>query len=190
MASRNDIHSCLVLAEIWKLLTSTLSHKMCHRKPTTEPKLLILVSFFSGEDTSSRHPLIPVIASIYYGKYAVNSNWIELNWIELGSIYMPFNFYWATLYMLYQSLFESYRNIKEGLCTASKKFVPKKIFPIHFILQLVFYFYTITRTLMSFSTYSCITCQCCSIIGRCIDNGVKTFVVVTIIISLKVLDQL
>ena len=31
----------------------TLSHKMHSRKQTTEPKLLILVSFFSGEDTSS-----------------------------------------------------------------------------------------------------------------------------------------
>ena len=31
---------------------STLPHKMCPRKQTTEPKLLILVSFFSGEVTS------------------------------------------------------------------------------------------------------------------------------------------
>ena len=31
---------------------STLPHKMCPRKKTTEPKLLILVSFFSGEVTS------------------------------------------------------------------------------------------------------------------------------------------
>ena len=31
---------------------STLSHKMCPRKQTTEPKLLVLVSFFSGYVTS------------------------------------------------------------------------------------------------------------------------------------------
>ena len=35
-----------------KFLNSTLSHKMCPRKQTTEPKLLILVSFFSSEVTS------------------------------------------------------------------------------------------------------------------------------------------
>ena len=61
VASQNDIHSSLVLAEKGKLWTSTLSHKMCPRKQTTEPKLLILVSFFSEEDTSSmQHPRLEV----------------------------------------------------------------------------------------------------------------------------------
>ena len=46
MASRNDIHSRLVQAEKGKVWASTLSHKMCHKKQTTEPKLLILVSFW------------------------------------------------------------------------------------------------------------------------------------------------
>ena len=51
VASRNGIYSSLVLAEkesfyIW---TSTSSHKMCPRKPNTEPKLLILVSFFLSQ---------------------------------------------------------------------------------------------------------------------------------------------
>ena len=41
------------LAEKGKFWASTLFHKMCPRKQTTEPKLLILISFFSGEDTSS-----------------------------------------------------------------------------------------------------------------------------------------
>ena len=36
-----------------KFGVSTLSHKMCPRKQTTEPKLVILVSFFSGEVTSN-----------------------------------------------------------------------------------------------------------------------------------------
>ena len=53
MASRNNVNSNLVLVEKWKFWTSTWSHKMCHRKQTTETKLLILVSFFSGGDTSS-----------------------------------------------------------------------------------------------------------------------------------------
>ena len=53
MASPNDIHSSRDLAEKETILTSTLSHKMSPTKQTTEPKLLILVSFFSGEDTSS-----------------------------------------------------------------------------------------------------------------------------------------
>ena len=38
-----------VKGKLWAL---TLPHKMCPRKQTTGPKLLILVSFFSGEVTS------------------------------------------------------------------------------------------------------------------------------------------
>ena len=53
MASGNDFLSSLVLTDKGKVWTSTLSYKMCPRKQTTEPKLLILVSVFSGEDTSS-----------------------------------------------------------------------------------------------------------------------------------------
>ena len=45
-------YSALVKVEKGKFWASTLSHKMCLRKQTTEPKLLILVSFFSGEVTS------------------------------------------------------------------------------------------------------------------------------------------
>ena len=52
MASRNDIHSCIVSVEKEKCGTSTLSHKMCPRKQTTEPKSLILETLLSG-DTSS-----------------------------------------------------------------------------------------------------------------------------------------
>ena len=51
-----------------KIWTSSLSHKMCPRKQTTEPKLLILVHF-SHEKVP--YPLIPVNASTYYGKCAV-----------------------------------------------------------------------------------------------------------------------
>ena len=43
---------------------------MCPRKQTTDPKLLILVSFFSGEVLP--HTLIPVIASTYCGKYPIS----------------------------------------------------------------------------------------------------------------------
>ena len=56
-----------------KIWNSTLSDKMCPRKQTTEPKLLILVSFFSGEvtpytDTSySIHILWEVCRSVIYG---------------------------------------------------------------------------------------------------------------------------
>ena len=52
---------------------STLSHKMCPRKQTTEPKLLILVSFLSREVTSYTdtsyciHTLLEVCCSIFYG---------------------------------------------------------------------------------------------------------------------------
>ena len=52
MASRNGIFSALVWAEKGKFGASTLSYKTCPRKQTTEPKLLIWVSFFSGEVTS------------------------------------------------------------------------------------------------------------------------------------------
>ena len=51
MASRNGLHSALVLAKNWPFWASTLSHIMCARKQTAEPKLLILVSVFSGEVT-------------------------------------------------------------------------------------------------------------------------------------------
>ena len=46
MTSQNDIHSHLVLSEKENFWALTLSHKMCPRKQTTEPKLLILVSIF------------------------------------------------------------------------------------------------------------------------------------------------
>ena len=49
---------------------STLAHKMGPRKQTTEPKLLILVSFFSGEVTYYTDTSY-CIHIIYYGKYAV-----------------------------------------------------------------------------------------------------------------------
>ena len=45
---------------------------MCPRKQTTEPKLVILVSLFSGDVSS--YTDLPVTAStyMYYGKYAVS----------------------------------------------------------------------------------------------------------------------
>ena len=67
MTSRNGIHSCLDLSEKGKLWSSTLSHNMCPRKQTTEPKLLIFVYFFSGEVTS----YTDIIASTYCRKCAV-----------------------------------------------------------------------------------------------------------------------
>ena len=54
VASQNVIHSQLYSLG-WKgifFFFLTLSHIMCPRKQATEPKLLILVSFFSGEVTS------------------------------------------------------------------------------------------------------------------------------------------
>ena len=53
VASRNGIHSSLVLAAKGKFWTAPLSHKMCPIKQTTKPKLLILVLCFSGEETPS-----------------------------------------------------------------------------------------------------------------------------------------
>ena len=77
MASRNGIYPALVLAEIEKFWASTLPHKMCPRKQTTKPKLLILV-FFSGEVTS----------------YTDTSYCIHILWEVSHSI-----FFWATLYI-------------------------------------------------------------------------------------------
>ena len=53
MASRKDIYSSLGLVEREKFWSSTLFHRKCPIKETTEPKL-ILVSFCSGEDSSYR----------------------------------------------------------------------------------------------------------------------------------------
>ena len=58
---KNGIHLRLVSAEKEKYEALTLPRKMCPRKQTTEPKLLILVSFCSGE--VSPYTLIPIIAS-------------------------------------------------------------------------------------------------------------------------------
>ena len=77
VASQNTIHSALVLAEKGTFWASTLSHKLLPRKQTTESKLLILVSFFSGEVTSY-----------------TDTSYCILN--TVGS--MPFRFFWATLY--------------------------------------------------------------------------------------------
>ena len=76
MASRNDIYSSSILAEKKTFWALTLSQKMCCRKQFTEQKLLILVSFFSGEDP---HPLYQLL----YQHITVS---------------MLFHFYWATLY--------------------------------------------------------------------------------------------
>ena len=71
MASRNGIYSAQVQAKKGNFWASTLSHKMCPRKQTTEPKLVILVSFFSGEVTSYTdasyciHILLEVCRSIF-----------------------------------------------------------------------------------------------------------------------------
>ena len=78
---RNGKHSHLYSLG-WKgkiLELYIVSHKkMCPRKQNTDPKLLILVSFLSGEDTS------------YTNTIAIASTHIA------GS--MPFRFVWATLY--------------------------------------------------------------------------------------------
>ena len=42
-------------SEKGKFWVLTLSHKMCPRKQTTEPKLVIFVSFFSGEVIPHTH---------------------------------------------------------------------------------------------------------------------------------------
>ena len=78
VASRNGINSLLVYAEKGKFWVLTMSHKMCPRKQTTEPKLVILVSFCSGEVTS----------------YTGTSLILHLHIV--GS--MPLHFFWATLY--------------------------------------------------------------------------------------------
>ena len=63
----------------WKetMWVLTLSHKMCPRKQTTEPKLVIMVSLFSGEVTSSTD----------------TSYCIHILWEVCLSV-----FFWATLY--------------------------------------------------------------------------------------------
>ena len=57
MASRNSV----VLAKRGKFGVSTVPYKMNPREQSTEPKLLILVSSFSGEVTSYVYTLIPVL---------------------------------------------------------------------------------------------------------------------------------
>ena len=55
---------------------------MCPRKQTTEPKLLILVSFFSGEvipytdTTYSIHILCEVCRSVFYGPPCIVKDWM------------------------------------------------------------------------------------------------------------------
>ena len=73
MASQYGIYSALVYAEKEKFWASTLPHKMCPRKQTTKPELLILVSFFLGEVTSYTdtsyfiHILWEVSRSVLFG---------------------------------------------------------------------------------------------------------------------------
>ena len=76
MASRNGIYSAL--KRIF-FLASTLPHKMCPRKQTTEQKLIILVSFFSGDVTSYTDPsyyihiLREVSSSVFSGPPCIYS---------------------------------------------------------------------------------------------------------------------
>ena len=72
MTSQNDIHSHLVLSEKENFWASTLSHKMCPRKQTTEPNFYLT--------------LIPVIVSTYFVKYAVLfwGHPVFLSWLILG----------------------------------------------------------------------------------------------------------
>ena len=78
VASWNVIHSGLVKAEKGTFWNSTLSHKMCPRNQTTEPKLLTLESFFSGEVTSYTdtshciHISWEVCRSGFYGSPCLN----------------------------------------------------------------------------------------------------------------------
>ena len=68
-----EFHSRLVLAEKGTFEAWTLPHKMCPRKQTTEPKLVILVYFFSGEVTSYTDTnyciliMLKVCRSVFYG---------------------------------------------------------------------------------------------------------------------------
>ena len=85
MASQNGTHSALVQAEREKIGASTLPHQMCPRKQTTEPKWLILVSFFLGEVTSyidtsyCIHVLWEVSRSVFSGPpyIDIKSGWRE-----------------------------------------------------------------------------------------------------------------
>ena len=83
MASQNGIYSALVYkAEMEKFWASTLPHKMCPRKQTTEPKWLILVSCLSGEVTSYTDICTSYCIHIH---------------VSCGKYPVPF-FFWATLY--------------------------------------------------------------------------------------------
>ena len=79
MASRNNIHSTEPSFS-WKgeISDFKLSHKMCPRKQTTEPKLLISVSFFLRR------------------RYLIH--WYQLVQLHIVER-MPFCFYWAILYV-------------------------------------------------------------------------------------------
>ena len=71
-----------------KFWASTLSHKMCPRKQTTELKLLILVTFFS--DTSyCIHIMLEVCRSIFYGPPCIVGNTCSINvlWQKMNSNY-------------------------------------------------------------------------------------------------------
>ena len=69
MASQNDLHSRQVKAEKGKFLASTLCHKMCPRKQTTEPKFAdpgIIIEQLSTSKISSTCPT----GVNYISKYA------------------------------------------------------------------------------------------------------------------------
>ena len=103
---------------------ATLSHKICSRKQTTEPKVLILVSFFffSGEvipytNTSyCIHILWEVCRSIFYGPPCIVLPWkkmyrIWLRYKSKGNAFLGYciylmhsqgtyiRFYWVILFI-------------------------------------------------------------------------------------------
>ena len=99
-----------------------LSHKMCPRKQT-EPKLLILASFFSGEDIPSTNtsycldilshkmcprkqtdPKLLILASFFSGEDIPSTNTSYCVLIKDKSTYYgeyAFLFYWVTLYAVH-----------------------------------------------------------------------------------------
>ena len=88
--AENGIHSRLVLAEKGKFEASTLLHKMFPRKQTTDPKLMILVSFFSGEVTSYTDTnycipiMLEVCRSVFYGPPCIGFLYNIFHTAEIG----------------------------------------------------------------------------------------------------------
>ena len=116
MASQNGIYSALVQAEKGTFWALTLSHKMCPRKQTTEPKLLIVVSFFSGEVTSYTdtsyciHILWEVCRSVFSGPPCI------IIFSLICTIVFALKFHWL-LFVLY-SMYFTHKSMGDSLIVA------------------------------------------------------------------------